>query len=153
MKTLLMLTMSVVVLLTITSCTCNEKKPLERAFYNETSKYGMQYHITLYQPSYGGGTHSFKCGSWSYSPFHVFTDRLGILRGDEVIIKSIDMVEPPYVDHGQNLGDISLIISRDMVKISGVNGGVYNGTYKVETTSPNSWGVPIEQGIQIPNEN
>lgn len=110
----------------------------------------MQYHIILYQPSYGGGTHSFKCGSWSYSPFHVFTDRLGTLRGDEVIIKSIDMAEPPYVDHGQNLSDIRLVITKNTIQITGVKGGVYNGTYKVETSSPDSWGVPIEQGHPLP---
>ena len=136
----------------IVSCTCNEKEPLARAFYNKTSQYGMQYHITLYQPSYGGGTHSLKCGSWSYSPFHVFTDRLGALRGDEVIIKSIDMAEPPYVDYGQNLSEISLLIGKDTVTISGVKGGVYNGTYEVETTSLDSWGVPIEKGHPLPTQ-
>ena len=132
------------------SACCNDKKPPHRAIYSKMSGYGMQYHIVLYQPSYGGGTHSFKCGSWSYSPFHVFTDRLGVLRGDEVIIKSLDMGLPPY--YGQDPSEISLVIGKDTIKISGVNGGVYNGTYKVETTSPDSWGVPIEKGHPLPSQ-
>jgi len=133
------------------SC-CNDKKPPNRAIYSQTSGYGMQYHIILYQPSYGGGTHSFKCGSWSYSPFHVFTDRLGTLKGDEVIIKGMGMSEPPYVDHGQVLNDINLLITRDTVKITGVKGEVYNGVYKIETSSPDSWGVPIDEEIFLPEE-
>ena len=152
MKRILFLLISLLMLMLLISCNCNEKKPPARAFFNKTSAYGMQYHITLYQPSYGGGTHSFKCGSWSYSPFHIFTDKLGKLKGDEVIIKSIDMAEPPYVDHGQNLNDISLVITKKTISISGVKGGVYNGTYTVETSSPDSWGVPIEEGIQLPNQ-
>ena len=145
----IMLTMSIVMMILLSAC-CNDKKPPHRAFYNKTSQYGMQYHITLYQPSYGGGTHSFKCGSWSYSPFHVFTARLGVLRGDEVIIKSLDMGLPPY--YGQDPSEISLVIGKDTIKISGVNGGVYNGTYKVETTSPDSWGVSIEKGHPLPSQ-
>jgi len=152
MKRILFLLISLLMLMLLISCNCNEKKPPARAFFNKTSAYGMQYHITLYQPSYGGGTHSFKCGSWSYSPFHVFTDRLGTLKGDEVIIKGMGMSEPPYVDYGQVLNDINLLITRDTVKITGVKGEVYNGVYKVETSSPDSWGVPINEEIFLPEE-
>ncbi|RUM76858.1 MAG: hypothetical protein DSZ12_01150 [Sulfurovum sp.] len=152
MKRILFLLISLLMLMLLISCNCNEKKPPARAFFNKTSAYGMQYHITLYQLSYGGGTHSFKCGSWSYSPFHVFTDRLGTLKGDEVIIKGMGMSEPPYVDYRQVLNDINLLITRDTVKITGVKGEVYNGVYKVETSSSDSWGVPINEEIFLPEE-
>lgn len=152
MKGIWVVVIGIVIIIGLNGCSCNEEKPPRRAIFNKTSDYSMQYHIILYEPSYGGGTHSFKCGSWSYSPFHIFTDRLGTLREDEVIIKSIDMAEPPYVDDGQDLGDIGLLITRDTIKITGVKGGVYDGTYKVETTSPDSWGIPIDQGVYLPKE-
>jgi len=151
MKKILVIMSAILTMIILVSC-CNDKKPPRRAIYSQTSGYGMQYHIILYQPSYGGGTHSFKCGSWSYSPFHVFTDRLGTLKGDEVIIKGMGMSEPPYVDYGQVLNDINLLITRDTVKITGVKGEVYNGVYKVETSSPDSWGVPIDEEIFLPEE-
>jgi len=152
MKRILFLLISLLMLMLLQSCCSSGNKPPRRAIYSQTSGYGMQYHIILYQPSYRGGTHIPTCGSWEYSPFHVFTDKLGKLKGNDVIIKSLDMAEPPYVDHGQNLNDISLMITKKTISISGVKGGVYNGTYTVETSSPDSWGVPIVKGKQLPNQ-
>jgi len=146
MKRILFLLISLLMLMLLISCNCNEKKPPARAFFNKTSAYGMQYHITLYEPASNGGTHTMKCQSWTYSPFHIYTDRLGTLTGEDVIFKNLDECPPPFEENGQNNSDIHLSITKHTINISGVNGGIFNGTYKVETSSPSSWGIEIDKG-------
>ena len=131
-------------------CACGDKKPPQRALYKKDNISGMQYHIVLYEPFGTGGAHSIKCGSWEYVPTHIYTDKLGTMNGNDVIWKNLDEMDYPFEQNGQNIRDVHLIISKDKITIQGFNYksglNTMNGTYKVETTSPDSWGVPIVKG-------
>ena len=146
MKRIWTLFISIVMLIGLSGCFFDEKPPPARAFFNKTSAYGMQYHIILYDPASNGGTHTMKHQSWTYSPFHIYTDRLGTLTGEDVIFKNLDECPPPFEENGQNNSDIHLSITKDTINISGVKGGIFNGTYKVETSPPSSWGIEIDKG-------
>jgi len=61
-------------------------------------------------------------------------------------------MELPFEENGQNMNDIRMIVTNQAVQIQGVKGGILNGTYKVETTSPDSWDVPIEKGHSLPSQ-
>ena len=145
MKKMITIISSLLMIVLLSACTCGKKKPPHRAIYSQESGYGMQYHIILYQPSYGGATHSFRCGSWTYSEFHIYTDNLGAMKGDDVIWKNggghFDGL--PFSKNGQQMHDINLVITKNNIQISGVKGNIFNGKYRVETSSPDSWGIRI----------
>jgi len=151
----IMLTMSILIMILLSAC-CNDKKPPHRAIYSKTSGYEMQYHIILYEPFSDGGGHSIKCGSWHYIPTHIYTDKLGSLNGTEIIWKNLDGDDFPFATGGQNSSDIHVVIQNNTIKVQGFSyksgNDTMNGTYKIETTSPDSWGVPIVKGHPLPSQ-
>lgn len=155
MKKILTIVSVMLAMMILVSC-CSDKKPPHRAIYSQTSGHDMQYHIILYEPFSDGGAHSLKCGSWNYIPTHIYTDNLGELRGDEVIWKNLDGQDFPFEERGQASHDIYLNITLNTIEIKGFSyksgNDTMNSSYKVETSSPDSWGIPIVQGTHLPNE-
>jgi len=83
-----------------------------------------------------------KCSEYVYSKIDFYTDDLGQINGDKVIWKN-SYGDVNFSDYGEDPAKIRLYFSKEKVAVSGWNS--YNdGTYKVETTSPDSWGVPID---------
>lgn len=118
---------------------CSNKPP-KRAVMHENSGYGMTYHFSIYIPV-SGLSHSAKCSEYEYSKIDIYTDDLGTTTGDRVIWKSL-YGDLAFVDYGENPANITLSFSNEKVVISGWS-SINDGTYKIENTSPNSWGVPI----------
>ena len=116
-------------------------KPPKRAIMHNTGGMGMQYHFTIYIPG-TGVQHSPSCPTWTYGTIEIYSDNLGNQRGDEVLWNNI-YGEVGFSDYGENPHNIQLFLSKDKVLISGW-ADAQNGTYKVETSSPDSWGVPID---------
>jgi len=156
MKTIWTLLISIMMSIGLSGCTCNDKKPPHRAFYNKTSNYGMQYHITLYEAFQDGGAHSIQCGDWHYIPTHIYTDRLGVIEGDEIIWKNLDGQEFPFEENGMSASEVHLNITKKSIEVQGFTyksgNDTMNGTYRVEVSSPDSWGVPIVKGIPLLEE-
>jgi hypothetical protein len=132
----------IMMILSIVSCgvICDSKPP-KRAIMHNTGGMGMQYHFTIYIPG-SGVQHSPRCPTWTYGTIEIYSDKLGNVLGDEVLWNNI-YGEVNFSDYGEDPHNIKLYLSSDKVVIQGW-GDVQNGTYKVETSSPDSWGVPID---------
>jgi len=145
MKKIAILVISLTIMLSFMGC---NKKPPKRAYYNKESAYGMRYYISLYFATNTSGSHSpsLKPAKYEYSTMYIYSDDLGTLKGDKVIM--VDGInEPlPLAETGQQKEDITLILSKKQIVIEGFNNNqkFRNGTYQVETSSPDSWGVPID---------
>ena len=141
MKKIVLTTMMILGLI---GCGVNcPSKPPRRAVFHENGDRGMMYHITIYIP-YGQLSHSPQCTQYSYIPIHIYADSLGTLRGDEVIWDNGYGQDLPFQDNGDKKENIVLNISKEKIVIKGFRDNHQNGTYKVETSSPDSWGVPID---------
>jgi len=144
MKRIAIVLISLIIMLGFTGC---DKKPPKRAYYHQEGAYGMRYHISIYFATNASGSHSpsFKLPKYEYSTMHIYTDDLGSMKGDKIIM--IDGInEPlPYAETGQQKEDINLILSKKQIVIRGFSHDqkFRNGTYRVETTSPDSWETPI----------
>jgi hypothetical protein len=131
----------IIVSLGLVSCGINcESKPPKRAIMHQLGGMGMQYHFSIYIPG-SGIQHSAKCPSYDYAKIDIYADNLGSLRGDEVIWNN-SYGEVNFTDYGENPHNIQLILSAKQVVISNWTSS-NNGTYEVEDTPPDSWGVPI----------
>jgi len=123
------------------SVDCGSKPP-KRAIKHKSGGMNMQYHFTIYVPG-RGVQHSAKCAPWTYGPIEIYSDNLGALLGDEVLWNNI-YGEVSFVDNGVDPHNIKLNLSETQISIQGM-GNQHDGTYKVEITSPDSWGVPIDR--------
>jgi len=129
------------IILGLTACGINcSGKPPKRAYIHSTGGMGMQYHVSIYIPG-SGVQHSPRCPSYDYAKIDIYTDSLGNLRGDEVIWNN-SYGEVGFTDYGIDPKNIQLLLSSDKVVVTHWD-DVHNGTYKVETSSPASWGVSI----------
>ena len=118
-------------------------EPPKRAYFYKNGAYGMTYHLGIFPP-YGELSHSGGCTKYDYASSHLYMDKNhGEIRGDEIVWKNIFGEELPLEERGGVLSNISVTISNDSVTISGSPFESDNGVYKIETTPPNSWGVPI----------
>jgi len=133
----------IIMIFVIVSCgvTC-PSAPQKRAYFHQSNEYNMRYHISIYLPT-ALSPHSptVKCSEYEYSKIDLYTDDLGEVRGDRLIWKSI-YGDVNFSDYGENPANIMVYFSKEKVVITGWNTND-DGTYKVETTSPDNWGVPI----------
>jgi len=136
-------------LLGLIGCGINcPEKPLKRAFMHQSGGMGMQYYFTLYLPM-EGNSHSatFKCPKQEYQVTHVYTDDLGSVKRDNLIWKirlyGNEYRPIPEMDVAQRQS--TLIFTNKDVIVQGLTGDfeAYNGTYKIEVTSPDSWGIDL----------
>ena len=122
---------------------CSSEPP-RRAIIEGNGGYGMQYHFILYNPL-GDAKHNtpeLKCIKYRYATSHIYTDSLGSQNGSSIIWKSSQDFEMI----SQNVLDSAYFVFGDeTIQISGLKGSdeYYNGTWKIEKSSPDSWGVPI----------
>jgi hypothetical protein len=135
--------LSFIMVLGLIGCGINcSGKPPKRAYIHQVGGYSMQYHYSIYIPSAKSGhSPSVKCSEYEYSKIDIYTDDLENVRGDAVIWKSL-YGDLAFEDYGENPANITLDFSTEKVIISGWS-SINDGTYKVETSSPDSWGIPI----------
>jgi len=94
----------------------------------------MQYHITLYAP-YGQLSHSGAgCTQYEYLIIHIYTDRLGTMRGDEALWRYENGDELNLSEVGENAHNVQLNISQSSVDVSGFRATFEreNGHYPVQ---------------------
>ena len=117
-------------------------EPPKRAYNHQGGGYGMRYHYSIYIPSaLSGHSPSVKCTKYEYAKIDIYTDDLGTITGDKVIWNNL-YGEVAFQDYGEDPKNITLHFSNEAVTISGWS-SANNGVYKIETTPPESWGVPI----------
>ena len=114
--------------------------PPKRAIMHESGGYDMTYYFSIYIPV-SGLSHSPSCPKYEYAKIDIYTDDLGMITGDKVIWKSL-YGDLAFEDYGEDPENITLQLSNEKVIISGWS-RINDGTYKVEISSPDSWGVPI----------
>lgn len=116
-------------------------KPPNRAYIHESSGYDMTYHFSIYIPSSGISHNPTDCTEYEYAKIDIYTDDMGTITGDKVIWNNL-YGEVAFQDYGVDPANITLNFLNKAVTISGWD-RYHNGTYKVETSSPDSWGTPI----------
>ncbi len=116
-------------------------KPPKRAFVHANGGYNMIYHVSIYIPTSGISHNPTDCTGYEYAKIDIYTDDMGTVTGDKVIWKSL-YGDVGFKDYGVDPANITLVFSNKSVVIAGWD-RYHNGTYKIETTSPDSWGVPI----------
>ncbi len=119
-------------------------KPSKRAYIHNKGGLGMQYHFVLFEPS-GKLSHSAGCTEYEYIPLHVYVDNMHNVKGDEMVWRNPEGYEVPFAEFGENPEDIRLSINQNQINVSGLRDGYknLNGAYKIEVSSPDSWGVSI----------
>lgn len=144
----------IIVSLVLVSCAINcDSKPPKRAIMHATGAMGMQYHFTLYEPvegsSHGG---SFKCPKIEYLPSQVYTDDLGTVSRNNLVWISYYNEEIPFDENMRQ--NTSFTFTKREVTIKGLTQDFkdLNGVYKIEETSPDSWGVPIANSVEFKDE-
>jgi len=132
--------------LLLVGCGVNCKgEPPKRAIMHNTGAMGMAYHYTLYKPlANKSHSASFECTDYSYFPSEVYTDNLGTVDLNSLIWKNLDGDDMPI----RNRNKVKFIFSSQYVTINGLENEEiknYGGRYKIEISSPDSWGIPIEK--------
>jgi hypothetical protein len=90
-------------------------------------------------------TPNLKCIKYEYGKSHIYTDNLGSVNGDSVIWKSFYQGQNFNMVPTDVLDSAHFVFGDKSIQISGLK-DVYeylNGTWKIEKTSPDSWGIPI----------
>ena len=119
-------------------------KPPKRAYFHQDKGYDMRYHISLYfSAPIGSHSVSVKCTEYEYVAIHIYVDDVGVVKGDSIIWKNGRGDEFPLEENGDQGENITVGITNDTVTVNGFQDNKINGTYKVETTSPDSWGEVI----------
>ena len=136
MKKIVLTTMMI---LGLVGCGVNcPSKPEARAYYYQGKSSMMTYHIGLFFPlSSSSHSPSLKCPRISYLKLDVYTDKLGNVNGDEVI----------FEDHGYRYNldqSVKFFFAKNEVSVNHMLDPNVDGTYKTESTPPESWGVPID---------
>lgn len=124
---------------------CKDEPP-KRAVMQENGGMGMQYHFVLYEPvGDAGHTPSLKCTNYEYGRSHLYTDSLGVVQGDAIIWEAYHQGESASMLPEDIQNHTSFIFSKSAVTIKGATEAYsyLNGEWRIETSSPNSWGVPI----------
>jgi len=119
---------------------CGDKPKDHRAYYFKNGGNGMAHHIGIYTVlSNVSHSPSLKCPKYSYVGQHIYTDKLGTVHGDEVIMKSSEGYDF-VLDK-----NVVFYLTPKTIKIRGIQDPPeINTDYIVDTQEPNSWGVPIE---------
>ena len=119
-------------------------KPPKRAYFFNGGGYGMSYHVAAYRPASQLSHNPTACTKYEYISFHIYFDEYGTFNGDEIVWKNFQGGDIPFVENGEVQSNITITISKDKIVIKGFRNQIENGTYKIETSSPDSWGVPID---------
>ena len=131
----------------LVSCGINCKgEPPKRAILNQNIEYGMNYHFVMYEPvGDAGHTPSPKCTKYEYGKSHIYVDDLGRVNGDSVIWIASYQGQTSDMIPSDIKKNAYFVFSKNEITIDGLSGGYeyLNGTWKIETSSPSSWGVPI----------
>jgi hypothetical protein len=134
----------IIISVLLVGCNCNQDTPM-RVIKHNTGGKGMMYHYTLYTPQYGTShTPSFKCPKAEYYVSDIYTDDLGTVnRNNFIWIHHSGSFEIPFDLNSRK--NIYVTFEQNGIIVKGMNGEFadFNGKYKLETTSPDSWGVPI----------
>jgi len=144
MKFFLTIIGSIMIAMGLIGCIGCDSKPPKRAYQHKNGGLGMQYHYVIFEPS-GELSHSPGCTKYEYIPLHIYVDDIGTVSGDSVVWKNPEGNEVPFEEQGENEKNIVLLITKDKIIVSGFLNGYknLNGTYQIETSSPDSWGVSI----------
>jgi len=138
----------IVMILGIGGCINCPSIPPKRAILHKAGGMGMQYHFTLYFPE-EGNSHSptLKCPKQDYLVSNIYTDDLGVVKRDNLIwnIRLFADEYRPIPESEAIQKHTTLIFTKKDVTIQGLTGDfeTYNGTYKIETSSPSSWDVEL----------
>lgn len=146
MKKIIILIASIFIAIGLVGCLgCGDKKPPKRAYVHQGGGHGMAHHISYYFPL-AILSHSSPCTKYEYATIHMYMDHLGALTGDEIIWKNFEGQDVPFEERGESIDNIRVSIDSTKVMLSGLVSGYKNenGTYKIETSSPDSWSTPIE---------
>jgi hypothetical protein len=137
--------LGIVMILGIVGCGINcPSKPPKRAILSQNSGYGMRYHFILYEPVEGSPhSPSFKCPKQEYLSSNVYTDDLGRVNRNNLVWISFYNEEIPFDETMKK--NTFFTFTKEFVEINGLTGDFQdlNGKYKIETTSPDSWGISI----------
>ena len=136
----------IVIILGLIGCSINcPDKPPRRAYMHSAGGMGMQYHFALYYPVQGTShSPSSKCPQNTYTATHLYTDNLGVVPRSDLIwtMKWIgdEYREIPLTQEERK--HIQFTFTQGAVVVQGVTGELVhlNGTYQIETSSPDSWG-------------
>ncbi|MBA1420610.1 MAG: hypothetical protein FAF03_07080 [Epsilonproteobacteria bacterium] len=122
-------------------------EPPTRATLDENGGYGMRYHFTLYEVLANGGVNphnlSVSCKEYEYYKSEIYTDDLGAVNGSQVIWKN--RFQGRDMQTSEQMAKLTFTFSDTQVQIDGFENeySFENIDYKVETSSPESWGIPI----------
>ena len=140
---------SIMMLLGLMGCAINcPSLPPKRAIMHKTGGMGMRYHFTLYFPQEGSShSPSLKCPKQEYLPSQVYTDDLGVVKRENLIWNTRLFADTyaPIPESEAIQKQTTIIFTEKDVTVQGLTGDFepYNGTYKIETSSPESWGIDI----------
>ncbi|RUM71191.1 MAG: hypothetical protein DSZ08_03390 [Sulfurovum sp.] len=139
----------IIMILGIVGCSVNcPDKPPRRAYMHNNGGMGMRYHFTLYYPDQGN-SHSpnLKCPKNEYTITHLYTDDLGTVKRND-LIWTMKWVGNEYKEiplDSTVRKNIQFTFTQSTITVQGVTGDLVhlNGTYKIETSPPSSWGVEL----------
>ena len=147
MKKIVLTTMMILGLVGCGPLGCDSEPPA-RATLDENGGYGMRYHFTIYDVTGDANPHAIRCTSYEYITSEIYTDDLGIVNGSQVIWKN--KLGGSDMETEEKMKELTFTFSQQLLRVDGYkNEYTYlNISYKVETSSPDSWGVPISS-VQI----
>ena len=123
----------------VVGCGINcSSKPPKIATIESNGGYGMQYHITIYVPT-SFSSHNDICTKFGYDSVNLYLDKLGKLKGSDIVWKNFENYDFPFEENDVNIDDIRVIIESNNIKIYGIKGGLseMNGVYMIESSAPN----------------
>lgn len=141
MKKILMVLSSLILIFGLIGCGSHKKKIIpNRATVDVNGGYGMQYHVAIYMLEYPGGQPY-------YVRVNIYMDYLGTVKGNDILWKNYNGDDSALEEGGEDLSNVRVIINEDIVEVQGFVQEGYadiNGKYTIETSSPDSWGVPYD---------
>jgi len=139
--------LSLIMILGLIGCGINCKsKPPKRAVLSQNPANGMRYHFVMYEPvGNAGHTPTLKCTKYEYGKSHIYVDDLGSVSGDLVLWMALYQGQTSDMIPLDIKKNATFVFGESQISITGLSGGYeyLNGTWKIETSSPNSWGIPI----------
>ena len=121
-------------------------KPPKRAVMHNAGGMGMRYHFVMYEPvGDAGHTPSLKCTKYEYGRSHIYVDDLGLVDGDSIIWVASYQGQTSEMIPVDIKKSAHFRFERKEISITGLSGGYeyLNGIWRIETSSPSSWGIPI----------
>ena len=131
----------------LVGCGVCPSKPPKRAILEANGGEGMRYHFIMYN-AVGDAKHNNitpRCTKYGYGKSHIYTDNLGSVNGGSILWKAF------YQGQNSNMLPVNIqdsahfVFGDKNIQISGLKDEYksLNGTWQIEKSSPDSWGVPI----------